>query len=99
MTYDGLRIQEVTIQRKRFFSAVTPFFDKVIHKLPTMKRSKTPKQYPVEVICTGVVYWQNVIPPPEFQEARGLGRSILLSLRQLKLIPEKVVVHLLLECY
>lgn len=64
-TYDGHRIQEVTIQRKHSLSTVTPFFDKVIHNLATMKRNKSPNQYSVKVICAGDALWQNVITFPE----------------------------------
>lgn len=97
MTYEDSRIQEVTIQRKHFSSAITPLFDKITHNLATIKKSKTLNQFPVEVICIRNDYWQNVVPFPEFQEARGLRKSIRLSLQQLKLIPEKVIVFLLLE--
>lgn len=72
-------------------------FDKITHSLATIKKSKTLNQCPIEVICIRNEYWQNVVPFPEFQEARGLRKSILLSLQQLTLIPEKVIVFLLFE--
>ena len=58
---------------------------------------RTFSQYSVEVICAGDAYWQNSVTVPEMQEARDLKRKFLL-LQQHKLIPEKAVVHLLLEC-
>ena len=68
MTYEDSRIQEVTIQRKYFSSVISPLFDKITHKLATIKKSKTLHQYPVEVICIRNEYWQNVVPFPEFLE-------------------------------
>lgn len=61
-----LKIQEVTIQGKHCLPAVTPFFDKIIHNLATIKRNKTPNQYSVKVICAGDAHWQNVATFPEF---------------------------------
>lgn len=61
-----LKIQEVTIQRKHCLSAVTPFFDKIIHNLATIKRNKTPNQFSIKVICTGDAYSQNVTTFPAF---------------------------------
>lgn len=69
LTYEDSRIQEVTIQRKHFSSAITPLFDKITHKLATIKKSRTLiNQYSVEVICIRNEYWQNVVPFPEFLE-------------------------------
>lgn len=95
LTYEDSRIQEVTIQRKHFSSVITPLFDKITHKLATIKKSKTLHQYPVEVICLEMNIGRMLYHSQNFW--RGLRRSILLSLQQLKLIPEKVVVFLLLD--
>lgn len=71
----------------------TPFFDKVMHNLTTEKKNKTSNQCSIEIICALDALWQTLITFPDFREP---GRSLFLSLEQLKLI-SKNVGHLLLE--